>query len=330
MAATDATKFLNKTEYERSLGRISEEFDKVAYLGERISGTPVAQKKLSVSPRQSIIVGRCIPLHPRKGKKYYFKDGIIKVMVEKNAGSESVVAYYGAHNLVTPLRTQNCTSGYPIVTIVRGGNRPVLVEITEESPKGKATFNLATMTRVREITIDNSITESPFIEIVNGKVTVTESPRPCGISSHIYTVFNDTYGLSNKVRSLVFKKGSVVAHSRRHISWSTRRNTRRGKVDTWATAPNYATKRAWAIPKGYWQRIKLGDKEQIVTKAFRGECVVYSLRRGRVGYKPLYLNAKHYKSGVLHDLVTDEKWNSLKSRSGLSDYCDLAILQYRK
>ena len=46
------------------------------YLGQVVSpgggggGSTGGDKPLSVSPRQSVIVGRAIPRHPRKGKKY--------------------------------------------------------------------------------------------------------------------------------------------------------------------------------------------------------------------------------------------------------------------
>lgn len=287
MAATDATKFLNKTEYERSLGRISEEFDKVAYLGERISGTPVAPKKLSVSPRQSIIVGRCIPLHPRKGKKYYFKDGIIKVKTDSLVGSKREIDYYFYYKdtgRIEYFATYESQSGYPAGWSVTQ-RKPVLVEITEESPKGKATFDLATMTKVREVTIDNSITESPFFEIINGCVVVTEIPHPRLFNDSLHPTGTTQGNLYRKgsVKTLYFKSGKVVAYAigNKSPSHSRRKNTAIHPL------PLNLKRRNWARTKDDWNKFGVdGAGYYSARGSFRGNIRVFSRRRGRIGRTP--------------------------------------------
>lgn len=162
-----------------------------SYLGEVVSpgggggGSTGGDKPLSVSPRQSVIVGKAIPFHPRKGKKYYFADGVIKIKTEKGAIQQN--PKYTRHSLIsfydpvddTWLGQNYLPNSHQILENYGGRNStaPVLVTITEESP-GDTVFDITTMAKISFPKTFTSQTESPFIEIHNDRVIITDVPIP--------------------------------------------------------------------------------------------------------------------------------------------------------
>lgn len=161
------------------------------YLGQVVSpggggGGSTGTKGLSVSPRQSVIAGKCIPPHPRKGKKYYFGDGVIKVKEEERLEDSSgnwyreIKYYIAVRSIVTPVSVMNsrpCSNKVPSQVynrLQRYERHPVLVTITQECPN--ETFDLSTMARVSFVGGFTSETESPFIFIENGHIVVRGEP----------------------------------------------------------------------------------------------------------------------------------------------------------
>lgn len=157
----DGEKFFPQTHIDGVVGN-----DMIGYLGQKRGEAPDGGdpggggKKLSVSPRQSVVVNRAIPHNPRKGKKYFFSDGFIKVKSDKSSDlrEEQATLYDRDWNVVP-------WSSRP------GPGTPVIVTILDEGP-----FSTEKC-MVQSVRNYNSSTESPFLEIINGRVVNTQVPN---------------------------------------------------------------------------------------------------------------------------------------------------------
>ena len=279
--ATDATKYLNKTEHERTLARISGEFDKVAYIGEKVGEsdpvTPTREKKLSVSPRQSIIVGRAIPHHPRKGKKYYF--GTNTIMVK---GTNQQTKYY-VHNtdgnltyigewryspydesaILSQYNSNVTRANKAFVDLYANKRYGRLVEITEECGPD-ATFDIGTMARIVKIekVKFNSQTESPNFEVRRGRTILIEDPNLL-----CYSTTNTTNCYVFDDRGISFTRGKAIGYVLKEgwTSWSRA-----------SESPNYRgeirskTTKLWPCDKGQWKRVAIASVNVMVQEGVVG------------------------------------------------------------
>lgn len=286
-----------------------------SYLGETVSpgggggGSTGGDKPLSVSPRQSVIVGKAIPFHPRKGKKYYFADGIIKVKTATEVGpacTHSCITFYSPNDLENPLGEDVSPTSHCIPNGVYIGwnfSHPVLVTIMEESPSNTA-FNLATMAKISFPGNLTTQTESPFIDIRCGKVIVSEIPVPTTeevsynwLRQKAYEKIDeltqgDGYSLNNyNIRRLGCQTLTFSGHIIACTYTSCPRTNRAPRREDWKHGLGCIS-RCWVIKRSvgsikgkFWTSEKLRDNWYFKPRNF-GKTYVYSVRRGRIGKVP--------------------------------------------
>ena len=177
-----------------------------SYLGEVVSpgggggGSTGGEKALSISPRQSIVVGKCIPVHPRKGKKYYFADGLIKVnrgqdiaFYSYDPDSDQHIAFESSSQKLPVEMGLLYHSGIPV------NLPPVIVEITREWIFDTFDLNECTIRCVGDWY--SSDTESPNLKVINGHIRNTSTPELVGRSNPANGV---TSGLLYEIDSLLY------------------------------------------------------------------------------------------------------------------------------
>lgn len=172
------------------------------YLGEVVSpggggGGTTGSGALSVSQRKGVIVNRAIPKNPRKGKKYYFADGIIKVKMESpiNHGDtyDQIYCYDS--------QWQDITEETPIG---KNYGSPCVVTILEE---GQFSIQNCSVLDVSEDYC--SQTESPNLIVEEGRIVNVQIP-------HVYLNKLNNYvscvQWANSVRKLINlrKSGKLI------------------------------------------------------------------------------------------------------------------------
>lgn len=284
-----------------------------SYIGEVVSpgggggGSTGGDKPLSVSPRQSVIVGRAIPQHPRKGKKYYFADGVIKVKGEVIDNIQTIKYYrptgVKVYNLTTPSSIgKGCST--PNSLLYPGGFHrnyygPVLVTIVEESLN--VDFDLTTMAKLSFPRNFSTITESPFLDIKNNRVIVTDVPVPRGYvlsSSEQSNILGDIVGgwgfpewgdrIINTVRSQYITFSGNILVYRLDYAYVSIHRTRNPKKHCGSIRKFWALdkSKAWTNQKTHeWTARKLldccRDKRRIT-----GKVCVLRVRRLRINPNP--------------------------------------------
>lgn len=306
-----------------------------SYIGEVVSpgggggGSTGGDKPLSVSPRQSVIVGRAIPRHPRKGKKYYFADGVIKVKGAKNYEGQddpsydwSEIKYYvptgpKSYDLSSPSDTDLPCSTPNSTCHPSEYNqfRPVIVTIMEESP-GNTVFDMSTMVRLSFPTSERffSETESPYISIRSGKVIVnkemTVSPLYWGtqiskseIRENAFSRFDDGDWI---IRRGYFADSQYIYPNGNYVGyvWASR----------WKSNSHWKTKNSI---RRYWlhkdsKRKKLNTKKILLGCNYRsfGSAYLFPVVRGRISKK--YYIAFLTKKCIGSIMSTDGDEGSIK------------------
>ena len=129
-----------------------------------------------INKQKPVIVGRCIPLHPEEGNRYYFADGILKVKTNSNKlgfyyiniGGDGLLFtipkketqdYIDLKIALNALYTGNVQSFTPTPNLVNPNS------ILEEFPIFNACINL-------NVIKFNSLTRSPYVTVRDGELVV--------------------------------------------------------------------------------------------------------------------------------------------------------------
>lgn len=288
------------------------------YLGQVVSpgggggGSTGGDKPLSVSPRQSVIVGKAIPFHPRKGKKYYFADGVIKVKTGKdlneqtNGGKHSLISYYDPNDLSNPIIQNRIPLPHDLPNSVYSDRhaRSVLVTIMQESP-GDTAFDLSTMVKISFTKNLTTMTESPFIDVIDGKVIVNEIKVPTkstGLIHALAEVFKRGYPMSYRFITRV-SCGQILGFSGHIIAYNVLRRKQNSRHD--GTLPNCSYRRNWLAQNIKYRRFNMIDLlyQSRIDKKKRvndGETRVFAVRRGRIGknYYPVHTSGIKLCEGI--------------------------------
>lgn len=221
------------------------------YLGEVVSpggggGGSTGTKGLSVSPRQSYVVGRIIPLHPRKGKKYYFADGLVKV---KNVvQDEIVIEAFSYQNQELHYIGSTSADGFSIADLYVANknirsNDPVVVTITREWQIDNVDLSECSIEYCPNL---NSITESPHLEIINGSIRNVSKPNlwlyRTPYSMYSMPIYNIECPLQrDKLRAIHYE-----------TLWSNRDNGYK-RIRCYILQPNWLKKKLERYGENSWQ-----------------------------------------------------------------------------
>lgn len=223
--------------------------------------TPSGEKKLSVSQRRGVIVGRAIPFHPRKGKKYYFADGFIKVKTRGTIEGQMIISIYTwsiDNGIEYDSDIKSCSSWNKHNDF---GSNQIIVEIMNESPKDDFVLNNDNVS-IYKLKGDYQQTESPFIDIIDGKVCVTGTP----IQRHVHRT-------NDKREPISFSPHSTIAFAYRKRTPNNIRGSHPKKPHT------YGYRRIWLGRPKYHKLPESVTSGSL--KSFRGLVHVFSVRRGR-------------------------------------------------
>lgn len=151
--------------------------------------------QLSVSQRRGLVVGRCIPQRPRKGKIYYFADGSIKMKTAQgidlyyvNVSSQDLTPTFVRTQFDVRKKYTRClnVSHYPPPnesgTVIAFSNvvKNICVRILVETRPGDTfSLNYAEIFAIHPADLPRFSlpSESPNFDIVSGKVVNISEPK---------------------------------------------------------------------------------------------------------------------------------------------------------
>lgn len=280
------------------------------YLGQVVSpgggggGSTGGDKSLSVSPRQSVIVGKCIPVHPRKGKKYYFADGHIKV----NRGQD--IAFYSyTPGSAQPIVFESSSQKLPVdmsLLYPPGilSHSPVIVEITREWIFD--TFDLNECTIHQLGNWYSSDTESPNLKIINGHIRNVSTPELVGRTNQAVGI---TSGLLYDIDSLLYFD-RLRGYMYKTI-WDGDYGPNGGPKSfrCWVKFPSWIQAKLNRYRNNGWTHQVTGndiprtirtDSGLGISNYMRdsGRVYLFSVRRRRVGDSPRVLHFRYKKGGA--------------------------------
>ena len=184
-----------------------------------------------INKQKPVIVGRCIPLHPEEGNRYYYADGFLKVKDVNN----KLGLYYiniGVNGLIFTIpkkTTQDYIDLCDALEYLYRDNFPSVykinqVGISSDILKLFPIFNACINSNVFNL---NSLTRSPYVTIINGELVVDKPLFYTSLTSaNRFNIYPTPvyYHYSNNFRSLA----SLNKNAYDGIAWGEHRKTLKG------------------------------------------------------------------------------------------------------
>ena len=184
------------------------------------------QKKVDlyeVNKQKPPIVGRCIPLQPEEGNRYYFADGFLKVKSTniKNGLRFSYINKGNTTNVIFTIQKKSTQDYVDLCAALYSLCAKGIVYCGPETLTAYPILNRCMNTKVRKFT---SLTRSPYVTIINGELVVDKplfyTPLTSDNKFNIYPkpIY---YHYSNNHRS----EGSLNTVSYDGLIWKEHRKT---------------------------------------------------------------------------------------------------------
>lgn len=226
-----------------------------------------------INKQKPPIVGRCIPLHPEEGNRYYFADGILKVKAQisiNKLGFYYVNWVFSCRMFTIPRKnTQDYIDLCDALEHLYTGNFPPSYKNGEASITSNISelFPIFTSCMKEKIDIFTSPTRSPYVTINNDELVVD---KPLIRGGNYYIVPKPIYYRYENNRTKQQKLNSIAYDG---LTWQEHRRTLKGE--------NYRYKYTYRkkITKGYspskrgyykvcsmWRRHKISKNNVIYFK----------------------------------------------------------------
>ena len=168
-----------------------------------------------INKQKPVIVGRCIPLHPEEGNRYYYADGILKVKSNSNGLGFYYIVLAGSDFIfkIPKKNTQDYIDLCDALEYLYRDNFPSLYKATEKSLSSgilelfpilnsciKVVDSFTSSTRSPYVTINNGelVVDKPLIYTFNNGKGINISPEP------IYYRYKNNRSKQNHLESPAF------------------------------------------------------------------------------------------------------------------------------
>ena len=226
-----------------------------------------------INKQKPPIVGRCIPLHPEEGNRYYFADGILKVKAQisiNKLGFYYVSRESSCRMFIIPRKnTQDYIDLCNALECLYTGNFPPSYKSGEVSITSNIfeLFPIFLSCMKEKIVNFTSPTRSPYVTINNDKLIVD---KPLIYSKELYITSKSIYYRYKNNKSKQQKLNSISYDG---LTWQEHRVTLKGenykyKYTYRKMAPNkyHPSKRGYYKVCSIWRRYKISKNNVIYFK----------------------------------------------------------------
>lgn len=226
-----------------------------------------------INKQKPPIVGRCIPLHPEEGNKYYFADGILKVKAQISINKLGFYYIYWASSCrmftIPRKNTQDYIDLCDALEHLYTGNFPPSYKNDEVSITSGIfeLFPIFLSCMKEKIVNFTSPTRSPYVTINNDELIVD---KPLIFGTNYYIVPKPIYYRYENNRTKQQKLNSIAYDG---LTWQKHRRTLKGENYKYKYTYRKKTTKSYSpLKRGYykacsmWRRYKISKNNVVYFK----------------------------------------------------------------